>query len=62
MAKFRNALLRKRNDAISLVEKIRKEVEQEEKTDRMNSQNQLCEEKEIESNSSDLSEEPKAAG
>ena len=62
VAKFQERSLRKRNDAISLVEKIRKEVEQEEKTDRMNSQNQLCEEKEIESNSSDLSKEPKAAG
>ena len=62
VAKFQERSLRKRNDAISLVEKIRKEVEQEEKTDRMNSQNQQCEEKEIESNSSDLSEEPKTAG
>ena len=62
VAKFQERSLRKRNDAISLVEKIREEVEQEAKTDRMNSQNQQCEEKEIESNSSDLSEEPKTAG
>ena len=44
------------------IEKIRKEVKQEEKANLMNLQNQQCEEKEIESNSSDLSEEPKAAG
>jgi len=62
VAKFQERSLRKRNDAISLVEKIRKEVKQEEKANLMNLQNQQCEEKEIESNSSDLSEEPKAAG
>ena len=45
-----------------LSKKFVKKWSRKKKTDRMNSQNQQCEEKEIESNSSDLSEEPKTAG
>ncbi|MBT3668258.1 MAG: hypothetical protein HN548_12340 [Opitutae bacterium] len=63
VAKFQERSLRRRNDALSMVEKIRAEVEEDNQEETEESTKEIPEpnEKERET-SSDLSEEPKSTG
>ena len=61
VAKFQERSLRRKNDALSLVEKIREEVEEDNREEIANSQQELPDPDETEKKiSSDLSEEPKS--
>ena len=63
VAKFQERSLRRRNDALSLVEKIREEVNEDNREEIANSQQELSDPDETEKKiSSDLSEEPKSTG
>ena len=63
VAKFQERSLRRRNDALSLVEKIREEVEEENREEIEESKKEISDPDETEKKtSSDLSEEPKSTG